>query len=96
MTYNEMKEIYNGKPILFRCGDYYECVGEDAQTVADACGIIANKKDGELQCGFPHHCLDEYLPKLHREGVEVYIVDETPEPQDQRGTSVVRVSEHHL
>lgn len=79
---DEFKQKYSADTILlFRCGDFYECYGEDAVEISVTLGITLNmdKTDkGIRSCvtGFPHHALDTYLPKLIRAGKRVAIADE--------------------
>ncbi len=69
---------------LFRVGDFYEVYGEDAKAASDTLGLTLCRRNvgndvgndvGETiaLCGFPHHSLDTYLPKLVRAGLRVCI-----------------------
>ena len=77
----KMKEKHPDSVILFRVGDFYETYGEDAKTVSETLGIIlsqrkASKGTETALCGFPHHALDTYLPKLIKGGVRVAICED--------------------
>lgn len=67
--------------ILFRCGDFYRAIGEDARVVVNTLGItLLNRNDDNLlhpqvECAFPYHALDTYLPRLIRKGYHVAICD---------------------
>ena len=78
--YTSLKEKHPDAMLLFRKGDFYETVNEDAQKASKILGITLtkpqDKSQGEQLAGFPHHALDSYLPKLVRAGVRIAIVDE--------------------
>lgn len=72
-----MKKKHPDTILLFRCGDFYEALYDDAKPVADILGItLTVRKDGKKMAGFPHHALDTYLPKLIRSGRRVAILDQ--------------------
>ena len=67
----ELKEKHPKALLLFRCGDFYELYGRDARIAAKVLGITLAKRNCQEPnnyelAGFPHHALDEYLPKLVR------------------------------
>lgn len=75
--FEELKSKHPDAILLFRCGDFYEAMSEDAKPVADTLGItLTVRKDGMKIAGFPYHALDTYLPKLIRAGHRVAICDE--------------------
>lgn len=75
--FEELKSKHPDAILLFRCGDFYEAMNEDAKPVADTLGItLTVRKDGMKIAGFPYHALDTYLPKLIRSGHRVAICDE--------------------
>lgn len=84
--YLEIKGKYPGAILLFRVGDFYETFGEDAVKTAQILGIVLTKRANgaashiEL-AGFPHHSLDNYLPKLVRAGQRVAICDQLEDPK---------------
>lgn len=87
--YNAIKAEYPGTLLLFRVGDFYETFGADAVQVADILGIVLTKRnnggaDVEL-AGFPHHSLDNYLPKLVRAGQRVAVCDQLEDPKAAKG-----------
>ena len=73
----ELKAKHPDALLLFRCGDFYECYKEDATNASNVLGltITSDIKEG-VMCGFPHHALDTYLPKLIRAGHRVAICDQ--------------------
>ena len=86
-----MKAKHPDAVLLFRCGDFYECFGEDAVTCADILQItLTRRMNGSKQsielAGFPHHALDTYLPKLVRAGKRVAICEQLEEPKAKKAT----------
>ena len=84
--YTEMKKRHPDAILLFRVGDFYECMGEDAVKASEILGITltrrANGKPAYIElAGFPHHALDTYLPKLVRAGQRVAICEQLEDPK---------------
>ena len=76
-----MKAKHPDSVILFRVGDFYETYGDDAKILSKILGITlthrkAPKGTEMTLCGFPHHALDTYLPKLIRGGQRVAICED--------------------
>ena len=88
--YNAIKSKHPGALLLFRVGDFYETFGEDAVTASRVLDIVLTKRANgaashvEL-AGFPHHALDNYLPKLVRAGHRVAICDQLEDPRQVKG-----------
>lgn len=88
--YNAIKVKYPGALLLFRVGDFYETFGEDAVKASKVLDIVLTKRgagstsETEL-AGFPHHALDNYLPKLVRAGHRVAICDQLEDPRFVKG-----------
>ena len=83
--YERIKGQYPDAVLLFRVGDFYETFGGDAITASRVLGITLTRRnnggsDIEL-AGFPHHSLDNYLPKLVRAGFRVAICDQLEDPK---------------
>ncbi|MEQ9402529.1 MAG: DNA mismatch repair protein MutS [Cyclobacteriaceae bacterium] len=88
--YNAIKGRYPGALLLFRVGDFYETFGEDAVKASKALDIVltkrANGSASEIElAGFPHHAMDNYLPKLVRAGYRVAICDQLEDPKGVKG-----------
>lgn len=87
--YNEIKAKYPGALLLFRVGDFYETFGEDAIRASKILGIVLTRRNNggahEELAGFPHHSLDNYLPKLVRAGERVAICDQLEDPAAAKG-----------
>lgn len=88
--YNAIKAKHPGALLLFRVGDFYETFGEDAIVASKILDIVLTKRANgaashiEL-AGFPHHSLDNYLPKLVRAGNRVAICDQLEDPKSVKG-----------
>ncbi|OOG70614.1 DNA mismatch repair protein MutS [Algoriphagus sp. A40] len=88
--YNAIKAKHPGALLLFRVGDFYETFGEDAIAASKILDIVLTKRANgaashiEL-AGFPHHSLDNYLPKLVRAGNRVAICDQLEDPKSVKG-----------
>lgn len=84
--YRSIKAKYPGALLLFRVGDFYETFGEDAVKTAKILDIVLTKRSNgsasEVElAGFPHHALDNYLPRLVRAGQRVAICDQLEDPK---------------
>ncbi len=84
--YYQIKDKYPDAILLFRVGDFYETFENDAVKASEILGITLTKRANgaasyvEL-AGFPHHALDNYLPKLVRAGQRVAICDQLEDPK---------------
>ncbi len=88
--YNAIKAKHPGALLLFRVGDFYETFGEDAVKASAILDIVLTKRaNGSAShielAGFPHHSLDNYLPKLVRAGNRVAICDQLEDPKATKG-----------
>src|SRR5262245_55180988 len=88
--YNVIKARYPGALLLFRVGDFYETFGQDAVVASKVLDIVLTKRgagsSSEIElAGFPHHSLDNYLPKLVRAGHRVAICDQLEDPKMVKG-----------
>lgn len=84
--YNTIKARYPDALLLFRVGDFYETFGEDAVRASKILGIVLTRRaNGSAMfielAGFPHHSLENYLPKLVRAGLRVAICDQLEDPK---------------
>lgn len=84
--YYRIKDKHPDAILLFRVGDFYETFAEDAVATAEILGItLTRRANGAAQfvelAGFPHHALDNYLPKLVRAGRRVAICDQLEDPK---------------
>ncbi|HEX8387047.1 MAG TPA: DNA mismatch repair protein MutS, partial [Rubricoccaceae bacterium] len=87
--YWKIKDKHPGAVLLFRMGDFYETFDTDAVLVADVLGITLTKRgNGAAEdtplAGFPHHALDQYLPKLVQAGHRVAVCEQLEDPKFAR------------
>lgn len=86
--YQELKARHPDALLLYQVGDFYETFGEDAKIVAELLGIaLTNRNNGSSKielAGFPHHALQNYLPKLANSGYKIAICNQTEDPQVAR------------
>ena len=83
--FNNIKSEHPDSLLLFRVGDFYETFGEDAIKASKILDIVlTNRSNGSSKielAGFPYHAIDNYLPKLIRNGQSVAICDQLENPQ---------------
>jgi DNA mismatch repair protein MutS len=84
--YNSIKTKHPDAILLFRVGDFYETFGEDAIRTSNILGItLTRRANGAASyvelAGFPHHALDNYLPRLVRAGQRVAICEQLEDPK---------------
>ena len=89
--YQEMKKKHPDAILMFRVGDFYEIFGKDAVEASEILGITLTRRmngiDNRIElAGFPHHALDNYLPKLVRAGKRVAICEQLEDPKLKRTT----------
>lgn len=85
--YASLKVKHPDAVLLFRKGDFYLTVNEDAKKASEILGITLTRpqdaSQGTQQAMFPYHALDSYLPKLIRAGARVAIVDDISSVKEQ-------------
>jgi hypothetical protein len=80
--YRAAKARHPGMLLLFRIGDFYELLGEDAQVAHQLLSLTLTTRDRTISmAGFPHHQLETYLHKLLHEGQRVAICEPVTESQ---------------
>ena len=89
--YVALRDAHPGIILLARVGAFYEVLFDDAELVARELGLkLTERPSGGAappvpQCGFAHHALDTFLPRLLARGYRVAVGDE----RDQVGRSVL-------
>ena len=88
--YGEVKSKYPDCIVLFRMGDFFETFNEDAKITAKILGIVLTKRaNGAASnvplAGFPHHAIDNYLPKIVNAGHKVAICEQVEDPKFAKG-----------
>ena len=87
--YASVKSKYPDTILFFRMGDFFETFGQDAVVTARVTGISLTRRnngggDTEL-AGFPHHQIDNYLPKMIRAGYRVAVCEQLEDPKLAKG-----------
>ncbi|CDN30271.1 DNA mismatch repair protein MutS [Mucinivorans hirudinis] len=88
--YYSIKAQYPDALLLFRAGDFYETFGDDAEIASRVLGITLTKRaNGSAAtvplAGFPHHAVDNYMPKLVTAGYRVAICEQLEDPKKAKG-----------
>ncbi|HOE63793.1 MAG TPA: DNA mismatch repair protein MutS [Candidatus Sumerlaeota bacterium] len=98
--YMRVKAEYPNYILMFRIGDFYEMLNDDAQTASEVLNIaltrkmIGKGKKSVPLAGVPFHSVDGYLAKLIRAGKKVAICEQMEDPKKAKGLvkrDVVRV-----
>lgn len=76
-NYKQIKEKYPDAILLFRVSSNYIALRDDANIVAEVCGI--QKTNTIVKISYDK--LDDYLPKLVRSGHRTAICEELPKPE---------------
>lgn len=85
--YWEIKRKHPDAVLLFRNGDFYEAVYDDARDLSKILdlNLVQSEELGKDKVhslvGFPHHSLDMYLPKIVRADRRVAICEQLENPK---------------
>ena len=85
--YLDLRDQNPGVLLLFRVGSFYEVLFEDAELVGRELGLkLGERPSGGSappvpQCGFAHHALDTFLPRLLSRGYRVAVCEEEAPPE---------------
>jgi hypothetical protein len=88
--YNSVKEqVYNAL-LMFRLGDFYQLLFEDAVTAARELEITLTARNKEKSaaipmCGVPYHAAEGYIARLVQKGYRVYCSSSGSFREDSRG-----------
>jgi len=87
--YHQIKSHYPDALLLFRVGDFYESFEDDAVKCSDTLNIILTTRADTKLSGFPHHAINNYLPKLVKAGFRVAICDQL-EDTKTKGKGIIK------
>jgi len=81
LKYQQAKGVMGETFLLFRVGDFYELLFDDARVASRVLGLTLTFRDKSTDspvpvAGFPHHQLDHYLVKLIASGYRCAICDQ--------------------
>lgn len=87
--YLDIKSRHPDSILLFRVGDFYEMFFEDAEEGSRLLGITLTSRNnggGDVPlAGVPAKAIDDYLPKLVRQGRRVAICEQVEEASEAEG-----------
>jgi len=88
--YLDIKARHPDSILLFRVGDFYEMFFEDAEVGSRLLGITLTSRNnggsGDVPlAGVPAKAIDDYLPKLVRQGRRVAICEQVEDPSEADG-----------
>jgi len=83
--YHQIKSRYPDALLLFRVGDFYETFEDDAIKCSESLNIVLTNRSATKLAGFPHHALNNFLPKLVQAGYRVAICDQLEDPKKTKG-----------
>jgi len=90
LQYRSVKDRYPDAIVLFRMGDFYETFEEDAKIASAVLSLTLTRRanggaaDVPL-AGFPHHAINQYLPKLVKAGYRVAVCEQLEDPRLAKG-----------
>ncbi len=88
--YRKVKDRYPDAIVLFRMGDFYETFEDDAKVASSVLSLTLTRRanggaaDVPL-AGFPHHAINQYLPKLVKAGYRVAVCEQLEDPKFAKG-----------
>ncbi len=87
--YLDVKSRHQDSLLLFRVGDFYEMFFEDAEEGSKLLGIVLTARNNGPTAvplaGIPVKALDEYLPRLVRQGRRVAICEQVEDAGEAEG-----------
>jgi DNA mismatch repair protein MutS len=88
--YLDIKASHPDSILFFRVGDFYEMFFEDAEEGSRLLGITLTSRNnggsGDVPlAGVPAKAIDDYLPKLVRQGRRVAICEQVEDPSEAEG-----------
>ena len=79
--YHAAKQTHPNMLLLFRVGDEYQLLDEDAKTVATLLGLTMRTSDDIAMATFPHDALQGHLRTLLQAGQRVAILDQVKDAE---------------
>src|SRR5437870_881615 len=84
--YWDAKARHPGMLLLFRMGDFYELFDADAELAASVLGLTLTSRDKSIKmAGFPHHQLENYLPKILAAGHRAAVCEQVEDAAVAKG-----------
>ncbi|HOP65420.1 MAG TPA: hypothetical protein PLX66_00065 [Bacilli bacterium] len=83
--YLELKQIDNSKYYLFKCGNFYLFLDEDAKNINKITTLKLTKLNDEVvKCGFPTNSIEKYTNIFENLNLVVEIIDKIDVEQAKR------------
>ena len=73
--YNLLKESNNSKVFLFKSGNFYIFLSEDAKYISNITTLKLTSFGNTIKCGFPVQSLDKYLLVFKNIGVDIELIE---------------------
>ena len=97
--YLSMKDEHRDQILMFRLGDFYEMIFDDAVTASRELELTLTGRDCGLpdrapMCGVPYHSVENYIARLVKKGYKVAICEQMENPALAKGMvkrDIVRV-----
>lgn len=90
IQFDQIKLRYPDALLLFRVGDFYETFEEDAVKCSETLNIVLTSRANTKLAGFPHHALNNYLPRLVKAGFRVAICDQIEDTKKIKGKGIIK------
>lgn len=79
--YMRVKEAHKDALLFYRLGDFYELFFEDAVTISQVLHLTLTRRGSHEghpipMAGIPHHCADQYIARLIKQGYTVALCDQ--------------------
>lgn len=94
--YIELKEIDNEKMYLFRCGNFYIFLDEDASKINEYVVLkMTQFTKNVLKCGFPITSLESYLKVFQNHQLKIEVVeDNSPKSLEEKMKKIIKILEN--
>lgn len=90
--YRQLKQAYPNELLLFRIGEFYEAMGQDAEVVHKTLGLTFSSRSKENKlCGVPAKSLETYLKRLLCQNLKVVVAEEESTEVAQGKKQITRV-----
>ncbi len=82
--YFRIKEKYKDEILFFRMGDFYEMFSDDAILASKILDIVLTSRCDTPMCGIPSVSINNYIPKLLKEGFKIAICEQFDTNNDKK------------
>lgn len=82
--YFRIKEKHQDEILFFRMGDFYEMFAQDAVLASKVLNIVLTSRCGTPMCGIPSVSVNNYIPRLLKEGFKIAICEQLDVNNDKK------------